>query len=224
MRTAPLMMIATFLLGCSGSPSADAGGEADAGSDAGSAFDGGRDAGQDVELDAGPEIVDASTSAYATLSTVCQSGPFPRDDLFPEGCDPNPAPECPTAPSAGAVPVMLVATCAYGRDETGCEPISGGNCPSLTGVFYDFNLINPNPGAPIGCWARAHLFLEPNASGGVHVEYGGYPMRNEDCAPLGIVESELDIENMCCEQIIDLHFPHGEFTFRMAVRVDWTPP
>src|SRR5690348_5632781 len=84
------------------------------------------DAGAD---DAAAEVVDASTSAYATLSSSCGGGPFPHDDTSPKGCDPDPATQCPTAPTAGASPVALVSTCAYGRDETGCEPIGGGMCP-----------------------------------------------------------------------------------------------
>lgn len=168
---------------------------------------------------------DAGRSApYATLDLTCDAGPFPTDDLAPEGCGPENEPRCPAQAPAGAVPVAKVATCAYGRGEAECEPIVGGNCGTTEGVFYDFNLINPNRDAPIGCWARAHLLLEPAADGlGFHVEWGAYAMNNADCSDAGMAEGELDIENTCCEQVIDLHFPHGEFTFRMAVRIDWAP-
>jgi hypothetical protein len=221
MRSTVFTVVAAFWIGCGGSSDPLDAGRDDV--DAGGAIDAGRDGGPMGDRDAGPEIVDAATSAYATLSVLCQEGPFAREDPAPEGCEP-PAAQCPTAPSEGAVPLMHVATCSYGRDETGCEPVIGGMCPMRTGAFFDFNLINPNPGAPLTCWGRAHLFVEPNASGGVHIDYGGYPANSEGCAPLGIVEGEVEVENMCCEQIIDVHFPHGEFTFRMAVRVDWTAP
>lgn len=175
----------------------------------------------DAEDAAGP-----SGTPSVTLTQACGEGPFPRDDLSPEPCDPNPAPACPQAPAPGAAPVMLVATCAYGRDERGCEPITGGSCPDLDGNFYDFYLINPNPGAPIGCWARAHLLVEPSAAGGGgRVEYGGYTLDHVGgCADLGMIEGEIEVPNACCEEILDLHFPHGEFTFRIAVRIDWTVP
>lgn len=226
-RFLPSVVLSSLFIACSGpaapdggaaamdaSSSADAGGPGDAARDDGAASP---DAGS-IERDGG------STTPYATFTDACNAGPFPTDDLAPEGCGPENEPRCPTAPAAGGRPVAKVATCAYGRGATTCEPVVGGNCGTLEGTFFDFNLINPNPDAPIGCWGRAHLFLEPAADGsGFHVDWGAYATNNADCSDAGMAEGELDVPNACCEQIVDLHFPHGEFTFRMAVRIDWAP-
>jgi hypothetical protein len=169
-------------------------------------------------------VPDGATSPSATITDECGVGPFERREFPEKPCAADPAPECPQTPEAGAVPVTIVATCAYGRGETGCEPLLAPACPDLDGDFFDFNLTHPTADAGFGCWGRVHLVVEPNATGGVHVDYAGFALDHGDCSDVGTVEGELDVPSMCCERTIDLHFPHGDFTFRIAVRVDWTMP
>jgi hypothetical protein len=172
----------------------------------------------------GPVARDGSTSPSATVTDRCGVGAFERRDFPEKPCVDDPAPECPQTPEPGAVPVTIVATCAYGPGETGCEPLLAPACPDLDGDFFDFNLTHPTADAGFGCWGRVHLQVEPDATGGVHVDYGGYALDHGDCSDVGTIEGELDVPSMCCERTIDLHFPHGDFTFRIAVRVDWTLP
>jgi hypothetical protein len=137
---------------------------------------------------------------------------------FGPPCGEDPAAHCPEEAPTGAQPALLGATCAYGTGETECVPIFA-DCPwtrDATPAELYYTLANPNQPTTLGCWGGFEMAPYLGEDGTPHVNWRarGY---DADCNPLPYVEGTIDLD-FCCERILDIYYPGGDFTFRVPRR------
>lgn len=107
-----------------------------------------------------------------------------------------------------------VATCAFGVDKTSCtagQPID----PPRSWLAYHFTLVNPNPGAPVGCTGELSLDVNTRESGAGKAHWHANELDAATCAQVGDeFEGTTDVSG---GKVFDVLFPHGNFTFRIQV-------
>ncbi len=96
------------------------------------------------------------------------------------------------------------------------------SCPSAKGLILSFAVPNANPGVPPGCAGSVDIDARPSG-GGATIRWQAIEMDPSDgCRQVGPqMSGAATVQGSCCEEIIDVHFPKGDFTFRFALRTDW---
>jgi hypothetical protein len=154
-------------------------------------------------------------------ASACAEGPITLPTNTGRPCTPEPDPQCPAQPSGASALLISVSTCAFGKDETDCEPVVSPTCPQGMAVL-SFAVINPDVGP--GCAGEFSLEALPNAGGGVDIHWSGYEQDPMTCAMVGpdLMGSE-SLPGLCCATTFDVHYPAADFTFRVRVQSDWQP-
>ena len=150
--------------------------------------------------------------------STCGLGPIEPSTSVGEGCG-RVEPRCPAAPPGAYTPLVAASTCGFGAGKTDCEPIAVPECPSTDALQLTFSVLNPD--APPGCAGDVDIdavLTSESLSG----SWSAQELDPATCAPLGDeLTGQLDAQGPCCEQVVDIHFPVGNFTFRVAVQTDW---
>lgn len=109
-----------------------------------------------------------------------------------------------------------VATCSFGATESACSPTSLPDMPREWFVG-SLALVNPNPGVPLGCTGTVDIEVR---SGEVH--WHATELDAASCQQVGAAqEGSGEIGDGFA---VDIAFPQGDFTFRLAVVPSDEPP
>jgi hypothetical protein len=166
--------------------------------------------GKDVDDDNGEDTVQ------------CGIGPIEPSGTTPEPCQTEFQPRCPATPPENAQPIFAIATCSFGKDEKECTPIPLPICLASEIPLIHLNLVNPNPGVPIGCAGHLLIDVHPTSNGGAEIHWEGQEIDPQTCNQIGpAIKGTTNLSGPCCQRFVDIHYPEQDFTFRLLVQMDW---
>jgi len=87
-------------------------------------------------------------------------------------------------------------------------------------------LVNPNRDESRPCVSGGELQIIAGATsdGGATIRWSAHEFDSVTCAVVGPEITGSDaVEGPCCEKMIDIYFPSGQFTMRFLFRTDWEP-
>jgi hypothetical protein len=138
-------------------------------------------------------------------------------------CDPI-FPGCPRAKPADARTLIVLSSCPIGANQTSCPPVQEPFCPRSE---YGLHARVVNPNRPTVCTGDVFMRINATPEGGARIQW--YAQEKTDapgggCQNVGQeFEGEVVVEGPCCERILDIRFPNGNFTSRWIFRTDWQP-
>jgi len=152
----------------------------------------------------------------------CGIGPIEAPETTGEPSQSPFQPRCPAAPSENAQPIFALATCGFGKDEKECTPIPVPESPAPEIPGVHFNLVNPNPGVPVGCAGELLMSVLSTGNGGAEIRWEGQEKDPQTCNQIGPdLTGSSELPGPCCQRFVDIHYPEQDFTFRVLVQMDW---
>jgi hypothetical protein len=134
------------------------------------------------------------------------------------------APSCPAPRPNDAQTLIAIQSCAFRRAEGSCEPVPiVPGCPRSSWTLF-MTMVNPNRSDAQPCFSGGdlHLFVNATPDGGASVRWEALERDPMTCQFTDLhIQGTASVTGACCERVVDVLFPAGEWIARFVIRTDW---